>query len=136
MLDYSVFFETVYGELNNFRDGFAKDLYQEVKTAKHEMKPSIMFYGVYNAGKSTLLNALISENRAAVADRPTTDSIDTYQWQGYEILDTPGIDAPIEHQKTTEEQLLKTDVVLFVVSGDTFENEYIYERMALLEITK
>jgi GTP-binding protein EngB required for normal cell division len=132
MLDYSAFFETVYNELNDFCHGFAKDLHREIRAAKHEIKPSIMFYGVYNAGKSTLLNALISENRAAVADRPMTDSIDTYQWQGYEILDTPGIDAPIEHQKTTEEQLLKTDVVLFVVSSDTFENEYIYERMALL----
>lgn len=134
MIGYMTFFDTVRRDLDSFRKDFACDLYKEINASENEMKSSIMFYGVYNAGKSTLLNALISENKAAVADKPMTDKVDSYNWQGYEILDTPGIDAPPEHEQTTEEQLLKTDVVLFIVSVDTFENEYIYEKMAVLAI--
>lgn len=78
---------------------------------------SIMVYGVYNAGKSSLINALIGEaNRAKVADRPETDKVDSYRWREFEILDTPGIDAPISHQEVTEEQLRSVDVVIFVVN--------------------
>ncbi|MBS1078263.1 50S ribosome-binding GTPase [Gluconobacter kondonii] len=79
-------------------------------------RPRIMVYGVYNAGKSTLLNALIGEDRAAMADWPETAVVKGYDWHGYTLLDTPGIDAPIEHEKVTEESLNRSDVVLMVVS--------------------
>lgn len=78
---------------------------------------SIMVYGVYNAGKSTLINALLGEaDRAKVADKPETDKISSYQWREFEILDTPGIDAPIRHEQVTREQLYSADVVIFVVN--------------------
>lgn len=78
---------------------------------------SIMVYGVYNAGKSTLINALLGEaDRAKVADRPETDTVSSYKWREFEILDTPGIDAPISHQQVTENQLCAVDVVIFVVN--------------------
>ncbi|MFW7267846.1 dynamin family protein [Gluconacetobacter sp. Hr-1-5] len=79
-------------------------------------RPRIMVYGVYNAGKSTLLNALIGSEEASMADRPETAEIKGYDWLGYTLLDTPGIDAPIEHEKVTEESLNRSDVVLFVVA--------------------
>lgn len=78
---------------------------------------SIMVYGVYNAGKSTLINALIGEaDRAKVTDKPETDRINKYQWREFAILDTPGIDAPESHEAVTREQLLSVDVVIFVVN--------------------
>lgn len=77
---------------------------------------SIMVYGVYNAGKSTLINALLGAERAKVADRPETDSVSRYPWREFEILDTPGIDAPIRHEEVTREQLHAADVVIFVVN--------------------
>lgn len=77
---------------------------------------SIMVYGVYNAGKSTLINALLGAERAKVADRPETDSVSRYPWREFEILDTPGIDAPISHEEVTREQLYAADVVIFVVN--------------------
>ncbi len=77
---------------------------------------SIMVYGVYNAGKSTLINALLGAERAKVADRPETDSVSRYPWREFEILDTPGIDAPISHEEVTKEQLHAADVVIFVVN--------------------
>jgi len=60
-------------------------------------QPRIMLYGVYNAGKSTLLNAIIGEPKAKVGDIPTTYETTSFHWRGYELIDTPGIGAPIEH---------------------------------------
>lgn len=79
-------------------------------------EPEIMVYGIYNAGKSSILNELMGVDKAAVNDIPTTDSVTYYDWNGYKIADTPGIFAPIEHQEVTQSHLKKADVVLFVMS--------------------
>lgn len=93
--------------------------------------PTIMVYGVYNAGKSTLLNALFGINEMAKTnDVPETCEVKDYNYKGYTIYDTPGINAPIEHQKVTEEHLKKCELILFVLSNDaSFEESYIYERI-------
>jgi small GTP-binding protein len=83
---------------------------------KTEPDASIMVYGVYNAGKSTLINALMGKEAAAVDDVPTTDSVVSYDWRQFRILDTPGIDAPIEHENVTNSQMLKADAIIFVVN--------------------
>ncbi len=75
----------------------------------------VMVYGVYNAGKSTLINALIGREAAEVDDVPKTDAVAAYEWGNYSILDTPGVDAPIEHERVTQAQMLKADAVIFVV---------------------
>ena len=81
-----------------------------------KVEPEIMVYGIYNAGKSSILNELIGEDRAKVEDVPTTDAVTYYDWQGYKIADTPGIFAPIEHEEVTQAHLKKADIVLFVMS--------------------
>lgn len=83
---------------------------------KSEPDASVMVYGVYNAGKSTLINALIGNEAAAVDDVPTTDLVTSYDWRQFRILDTPGIDAPIEHENVTNSQMLKADAIIFVVN--------------------
>ncbi len=78
---------------------------------------SIMIYGVYNAGKSTLINALLGEqDRAKVGDAPETAKVTSYRWREFEILDTPGIDAPHEHEQVTRTQLHSADIVIFVLN--------------------
>ena len=90
-----------------------------------------MLYGIYNAGKSTLLNALLGQNKADVSDRPETSAITEYAWQSYRIFDTPGVDAPIEHQQITEQHLQHVEVVLFVMSTNgAFDESDIYRRLA------
>jgi len=82
---------------------------------KRKPDACIMVYGVYNAGKSTLINALLGREEAAVDDIPKTDQVTAYAWDKYTILDTPGVDAPIAHEDVTEAQMLKADAIIFVV---------------------
>lgn len=94
------------------------------------VEPEIMVYGIYDAGKSSILNELIGEDKAEIGIVPTTDKVTHYDWQGYKIADTPGIFAPIEHEEVTEAHLKKADIVLFVMSGDGLcEREENYLRM-------
>ena len=92
--------------------------------------PTVMVFGVYNAGKSTFLNALIGDERAPMADRPETSRVTPYAWNGFQILDTPGIDAPIEHEDVTRKQLSESDVILFVLSTNgSFDEKVIYDEI-------
>lgn len=88
---------------------------QAFEDKKSKADAVVMIYGVYNAGKSTLINALLGQEVAATDDIPLTDRVTAYAWGPYSILDTPGVDAPINHENVTREQLLKADAVIFVV---------------------
>lgn len=108
----------------------AEELRAFVETRLAQGKPTVMVYGIYNSGKSTLLNAFLGRELAPVANRPETDRVTPYEWEGFEILDAPGIDAPQEHEAVTREQLEKTDTVVFVMdSSSTFEEKTIYDEI-------
>lgn len=93
-------------------------------------KPQIMVYGIYNAGKSSIINELVGADSAVVSDIPTTDKVDYYDWKGYRIADTPGVGAPIKHEQVTEQHLKQADVVLFVMStSGSNEKAENYSRM-------
>lgn len=106
------------------------DIEKLYKEKIENTKPQIMFFGLYNAGKSSLLNELLRDDVAKVADVPTTDHVDYYNWRGYTIADTPGVGAPIEHEEVTNEAIRKADVVLFVMTNaGSFEKKENYVRM-------
>lgn len=103
---------------------------RECRERLEKFRPKIMLYGVYNSGKSTLLNALLGENKAEIGDIPKTYKVESYDWKGHEIIDTPGIDAPIEHETISREALRSSQIIAFVVSSKgSFENKKIYEAM-------
>ena len=102
----------------------------DVEKKLDDCKPTVMLYGVYNAGKSTLVNALLGKREAKVDNIPTTDSINCYEFGGQIIYDTPGLNAPIEHEKVTEEHYKKCDIILFVLDTSSgFEEKYIYDKI-------
>lgn len=70
---------------------------------------------------------------AAMADRPLTDRITEFDHGDYILVDTPGVNAPIQHEAVTNEYLNKCHIILFVISSKGgFEEKYNYERMANL----
>ena len=117
-------FVAIENELNKIDDILEKKLdnYEkeraDISQKLQEKNIKIMFFGAYNAGKSTLINTILKENRAKIGDIPTTDTIDTYLWNDYKLLDTPGINAPIEHENISKEQLEKSDLIVFVIRKD------------------
>ncbi|PJG83342.1 GTPase [Caviibacterium pharyngocola] len=105
------------------------ELLSEVEKRMQEEQLQVMVYGAYNAGKSTLINALQGEEIAKTGDIPTTDSVDRYQWNDIILLDTPGVNAPIAHENVTMEQLQRTAVVLFVIRDGDMDSKDIYQRL-------
>ncbi len=92
--------------------------------------PRIMVFGTYNAGKSTLINALVGEEVARVADHPETDRVTSYPWRGFLLDDTPGIDAPDTHEQVTRKHLDASDAVLFVLATDgTLEEQRSFDEI-------
>lgn len=104
-------------------------VYAELKEKLDDNTLQVMLYGAYNAGKSTLINALIGQEKATVNDIPTTDTVDYYDWNGYRLLDTPGVNAPIEHEQTTIEQIKRTQVMLFVIREGDQDSKDLYHRL-------
>jgi len=99
--------------------------------------PTAMMFGCYNAGKSTLVNALLKRAAADVSDVPCTRSVEAYRFADWTLFDTPGIDAPIEHETITREHLRKCHVVILVVStaGGT-EEERTFSELERLHVAE
>lgn len=110
----------LYDEVDNLCEAYNPNAVASIRelsrVKKAQVGATIMVYGVYNAGKSTLINALLGQELAAVADVPETARVQGYRWGDFEVLDTPGIDAPLEHEEITREQLIQSDIVIFVVN--------------------
>ncbi|WP_455810542.1 dynamin family protein [Pseudomonas graminis] len=111
---------------------------QQFDQKRSQPDASIMVYGVYNAGKSTLINALIGNQVAKTGDIPLTDRVDAYTWNNSVILDTPGVDAPLAHEEVTREQMLKADAVIFVAnpSGAAEEEKTLSVLIDILQAKK
>ncbi len=124
-------------------DAAERDLV-ELKTALNDLEGLFMLVvcGEYNAGKSSLLNALLGERVMLEGVTPTTDRITIVSYGGVErtleegpftlrreypapilrdlaLVDTPGTNAVIKkHQELTESFIPRADLVLFVTSAD------------------
>lgn len=70
--------------------------------------------GLYNAGKSTLLNAITQSNHFPTGDIPTTKKIAVFEQKGCTYVDTPGLNANATDDNTTQKALEDTDLLIFV----------------------
>lgn len=89
------------------------ELAEDLQRRKKE-KIKITCAGIYNAGKSSLLNALTDGYNFKVGDIPTTATIDTYRTNKYQYVDTPGLNANKYDDKTAKEAFKDADMILFV----------------------
>jgi GTP-binding protein EngB required for normal cell division len=127
------FLQYISDEFSDCSSYFGEKIEEKVIKLLDFEKPKVMVYGIYNSGKSTLINALCREEVAEMADRPMTDQISQYDRGDYLLIDSPGVDAPIEHELVTEEFIDKCHIILFVISTKgVFEDRDNYKRLANL----
>lgn len=70
--------------------------------------------GIYNAGKSSLLNSLLDKEVFEVGSIPTTKTVSSYSYDGIVYIDTPGLNATVSDDETTESIYREMDLMLFV----------------------
>jgi uncharacterized protein len=82
----------------------------------------ILLIGQVSAGKSSLLNALAREVRAAVGPLPTTAGVTEYRLEldgrpAASLVDMPGLNDPLAMRKTLLDQIARADLLIGVVSA-------------------
>jgi len=94
-------------------------------------KPRLTVCGVYSAGKSTIVNVLCRKEVAEMGAQPKTDKVTEYpnENKDYILVDSPGVDAPIEHEIITDDYIKKSSVLMFVVSTKNAESEANYRKI-------
>lgn len=115
-----------------------KSKLSEIQNMIERCAPSLMFYGIYNAGKSSVLNAIFGEEKASVNDIPETHKIQEYEWNHYILVDTPGLNGPPEDEKVSVMEVKKRDIIMFVIDdSDNFDSIEITEKIVeILEAKK
>ncbi|MDF3883263.1 GTPase [Cupriavidus basilensis] len=84
-----------------------------------ETPPVVSVLGKYNHGKSTLLNALVGQEVFRVSDIRETTALYTFEHDGIEWLDTPGLDADVaadDDRLARQGAWTEADIRLFVHS--------------------
>ena len=84
----------------------------------------VALIGAYNAGKSSIARAMTGREDIRISAAVETDRVTAYEWNGIELLDTPGIHAGHpEHDERTLEAVASADLLAFVVTGELFDVE-------------
>lgn len=101
-----------------------------LRSAADDGRLKTIVFGHYNAGKSTFINALLGQELAQMGDVPLTARIDSYEWEGHMLFDTPGIDAPIEHENVTDNFIAHCHAVIYIIpTGGAAEEAKTWERL-------
>lgn len=100
-------------------------------------KIRLVFAGQYSAGKSSILKMLTGRNDIAVGAGITTQQVHTYDWNGIEVVDTPGIHTELrpDHDEASYQAIASADMLVFVVTNELFDS-YIAEHFRKLAIDK
>jgi small GTP-binding protein len=83
----------------------------------------VVFAGQYSAGKSSLLKVMTGRDDIAIGAGITTQEAHEYDWNGVQIIDTPGVHTELrpDHDATTYEAISAADLVVFVVTNELFD---------------
>ena len=84
---------------------------------------TVAFVGQYNAGKSTIISALTGKQDIPIDADVCTDTVTAYDWEGIQLLDTPGIHAGYaDHDDLTYRTIDRADLLVFVITSELFED--------------
>ena len=80
----------------------------------------LVFAGQYSAGKSSILKMLTGREDIAIGAGITTQQAYTYDWNGIEVVDTPGIHTQLrpDHDEISYEAIASADMLVFVVTNE------------------
>ena len=120
------------------------ETYSEGRVYKEGVR--VVLCGQPNAGKSTLMNALLGEERSIISPTPgtTRDTVTSDLNLGgipITLIDTAGIDRPrgtieAEGIARTKKEIVNADIVIYVFSGDTKLVDFIEDRKSLVVFNK
>lgn len=90
-----------------------------------ENKPvSLVFAGQYSAGKSSILKALTGIDDIVIGHGITTQKAHSYDWNGIEVIDTPGIHTTLrpDHDEISFQAIVNADMLVYVVTQALFDD--------------
>jgi len=85
---------------------------------------SLVFAGQYSAGKSSILKALTGIEDIAIGAGITTQESHSYDWNGIEVIDTPGIHTTLrpDHDEISYHAIANSDMLVYVVTQELFDD--------------
>ena len=91
---------------------------------ERERPITLAFAGQYSAGKSTLLRALTGLEDIATGAGITTEETRTLDWNGVQVVDTPGIHTSLmpDHDTISYEAISQADLLVFVITNELFDS--------------
>ncbi|MEF9916772.1 MAG: GTPase [Lachnospiraceae bacterium] len=97
----------------------------------------LVFAGQYSAGKSSILKMITNREDIATGAGITTQYAHNYDWNGLEVIDTPGIHTKLrpDHDAISYDAIASADMLVFVVTNELFDS-YIAEHFRKLAIDK
>jgi GTP-binding protein Era len=118
---------------HGIRDSLAHD-YDAVQAMLDKLQNGhlhIAVFGRVSTGKSSLLNALIGENKFAVSPlhgetkRSTMEAWSEVEANGVYLIDTPGLDEAggEDREAMAKEVAHRSDLVIYVIDGDITDSE-------------
>ncbi|MBC6002657.1 50S ribosome-binding GTPase [Paeniclostridium sp. NSJ-45] len=111
------FTNMIYKLKNNFQTDITS-----IKGAKEENIQyfTISFFGITNAGKSTIIETFTNSNRGnsiGTGKQNTTKVVTSSNFGRLRILDTPGFEGGEEFEILAKEEIKKTDLAIFVCAN-------------------
>lgn len=100
-------------------------------------KVKIVFAGQYSAGKSSIIKMLTGDDTIATGAKITTQETHTYEWNGLEIVDTPGVHTSLrpDHDEISYKAIAAADILVFVITNELFDS-YMADHFRRLAIDK
>lgn len=98
--------------------------FDTIKLLNTENEPiRLVFAGQYSAGKSSIMKMLTGRDDIAIGAGITTQKAHTYDWNGLQVVDTPGIHTQLrhDHDEISYRAIAGADMLVFVVTNELFD---------------